>query len=281
MSDLGFDPSLKKKKKSKKVASVVDDTDSKESTPQPGDASADDLFSGLKKKKKSSSKKSAEESGSPSVDEDLSSSLGDLTLKKKKKKSTKSLDLNEFEQQLEEAGVEDITESTNGATNDQSAIGLSYPDLLSRFFDILKKNNPELAGDRSGPKFRIPPPIVQREGSKKTLFANVQEIATVLQRSPEHLIQYLFAELGTTGSIDGEKRLILKGKFQPKQMESVLRRYIIEYVTCKTCKSMNIELKRESANRLHFLSCKACGSTRSVSSIKTGFQAQIGKRKKF
>lgn len=281
MSDLGFDPSLKKKKKSKKVASVVDDTDSKESTPQPGDASVDDLFSGLKKKKKSSSKKSAEESGSPSVDEDLSSSLGDLNLKKKKKKSTKSLDLNEFEQQLEEAGVEDITESTNGATNDQSAIGLSYPDLLSRFFDILKKNNPELAGDRSGPKFRIPPPIVQREGSKKTLFANVQEIATVLQRSPEHLIQYLFAELGTTGSIDGEKRLILKGKFQPKQMESVLRRYIIEYVTCKTCKSMNTELKRESANRLHFLSCKACGSTRSVSSIKTGFQAQIGKRKKF
>lgn len=281
MSDLGFDPSLKKKKKSKKVASVVDDTDSKESTPQPGDASVDDLFSGLKKKKKSSSKKSAEESGSPSVDEDLSSSLGDLTLKKKKKKSTKSLDLNEFEQQLEEAGVEDITESTNGATNDQSAIGLSYPDLLSRFFDILKKNNPELAGDRSGPKFRIPPPIVQREGSKKTLFANVQEISTVLQRSPEHLIQYLFAELGTTGSIDGEKRLILKGKFQPKQMESVLRRYIIEYVTCKTCKSMNTELKRESANRLHFLSCKACGSTRSVSSIKTGFQAQIGKRKKF
>ena len=77
------------------------------------------------------------------------------------------MDLNEFEQQLEEAGVEDITESTNGATNDQSAIGLSYPDLLSRFFDILKKNNPELAGDRSGPKFRIPPPIVQREGSKR------------------------------------------------------------------------------------------------------------------
>lgn len=113
------------------------------------------------------------------------------------------------------------------------------------------------------------------------MFANVQEIATVLQRNPEHLIQFLFAELGTSGSIDGEKRLILKGKFQPKQMESVLRRYIIEYVTCKTCKSMNTELKRESANRLHFLSCKACGSTRSVSSIKTGFQAQIGRRKKF
>lgn len=287
MSDLGFDTTLKKKKKSKKPSSespAVDAAGSTESTPQPADASVDDLFSGLKKKKKSSSsKKSVEKSESPSVDEDLSSSLGDLSLKKKKKKSTKSLGVDEFEQQLEEAGVEEITDNGNASngTKDQSTIGLSYPDLLSRFFTILKTNNPELAGDRSGPKFRIPPPVVQREGSKKTMFANVQEIALVLQRSPEHLIQYLFAELGTTGSIDGEKRLILKGKFQPKQMESVLRRYIIEYVTCKTCKSMNTELKRESANRLHFLSCKACGSTRSVSSIKTGFQAQIGKRKKF
>ncbi|KAI5956685.1 SUI3 [Candida theae] len=294
MSDLGFDPSLKKKKKVKKpVDGASPAPESNESTPAP--ESVDDLFSGMKKKKKSSKKTaedSVEKSSSPSTAagaadaDDVAASLGDLTLKKKKKKSTKNLDLNEFEQQLEKAGIEDTTndqiddDSSNSKVS-QSDAGLSYEDLLTRFFEILKENNPELAGDRSGPKFRIPPPVCQREGSKKTMFANVQEIATVLQRNPEHLIQFLFAELGTSGSIDGEKRLILKGKFQPKQMESVLRRYIIEYVTCKTCKSMNTELKRESANRLHFLSCKACGSTRSVSSIKTGFQAQIGRRKKF
>lgn len=287
MSDLGFDPSLKKKKKVKKpVDGASPAPESNESTPAPD--SVDDLFSGMKKKKKSSKKADGplEKSTSPSAEADVTASLGDLTLKKKKKKSTKNLDLNEFEQQLEEAGIEDTTndqidDTLNANKVSQTEAGLSYEDLLSRFFEILKENNPELAGDRSGPKFRIPPPICQREGSKKTMFANVQEIATVLQRNPEHLIQFLFAELGTSGSIDGEKRLILKGKFQPKQMESVLRRYIIEYVTCKTCKSMNTELKRESANRLHFLSCKACGSTRSVSSIKTGFQAQIGRRKKF
>lgn len=290
MSDLGFDPTLKKKKKSKKPEDV-----SGSASPAPA-SDIDDMFSGLKKKKKST-KSSADAAAEPAADgEDLSASLGDLTLKKKKKKSVKSSEATDFEQQLEEAGVEEVVvatststtiddedeESSSSASNASSAagVGLSYPNLLSRFFSILKQNNPELAGDRSGPKFRIPPPVCQREGSKKTLFANVQEIAAVLQRSPEHLIQFLFAELGTSGSIDGEKRLILKGKFQPKQMESVLRRYIIEYVTCKTCKSMNTEMKRESANRLHFLSCKACGSTRSVTSIKTGFQAQIGRRKK-
>ena len=286
MSDLGFDPSLKKKKKVKKpVDGTSPAPESNESSPAPD--SVDDLFSGMKKKKKSSKKSdsSIEKSSSPSADVDVTASLGDLTLKKKKKKSTKNLDLNDFEQQLEKAGIEDtsdqIEDESNTSKVSQTEAGLSYKELLTRFFEILRENNPELAGERSGPKFRIPPPVCQREGSKKTMFANVQEIATVLQRNPEHLIQFLFAELGTSGSIDGEKRLILKGKFQPKQMESVLRRYIIEYVTCKTCKSMNTELKRESANRLHFLSCKACGSTRSVSSIKTGFQAQIGRRKKF
>lgn len=241
----------------------------------------DDMFAGLKKKKKS--KKTTEEladsGASPAVD-DLSASLDDLGLKKKKKKSTK-VAATDFEQQLEEAGLDDVAPAAQQVDESvQTNLGLPYEFLLSRFFTILKQNNPELAGDRSGPKFKIPPPVCQREGSKKTLFANVQDIATVLQRNPEHLIQFLFAELGTSGSIDGEKRLVLKGKFQPKQMESVLRRYIIEYVTCKTCKSMNTELKRESANRLHFLSCKACGSTRSVSSIKTGFQAQVGRRKR-
>lgn len=277
MSELGFDPSLKKKKKAKKA----DDGDAVPAEAPP----ADDMFAGMKKKKKAKPAAASDAAGLDQDGDDLSAALGDLLLKKKKKKSVKNTDATDFEQQLEQAGVEEST--GNNLNPDLSAAEpkdlngiIPYESLLSRFFTTLKKNNPELAGDRLGPKFRIPPPVCQREGSKKTLFANVQDISTVLQRNPEHLIQFLFAELGTSGSIDGEKRLVLKGKFQPKQMESVLRRYIIEYVTCKTCKLMNTELKRESANRLHFLNCKACGSTRSVSSIKTGFQAQIGRRKK-
>lgn len=50
-----------------------------------------------------------------------------------------------------------------------------------------------------------------------------------LHREPEHVIQFLFAELGTTGSVDGSQRLIIKGRFQQKQIESVLRRYIGMY----------------------------------------------------
>ena len=48
-------------------------------------------------------------------------------------------------------------------------------------------------------------------------------------RQPEHVIQYMFAEMGTTGSVDGSGRLVIKGRFQQKQIEHVLRRYIGEY----------------------------------------------------
>jgi translation initiation factor 2 subunit 2 len=52
----------------------------------------------------------------------------------------------------------------------------------------------------------------------------------------------------------------------------------VEYVTCKTCKSHDTLLTKE--NRIFFMSCESCGSRRSVNPIKSGFQAQVGKRSK-
>ena len=49
-----------------------------------------------------------------------------------------------------------------------------------------------------------------REGTKKTVFVNLMEICNAMHRSPEHVIQYLMAELGTSGTLDGQSRLILK-----------------------------------------------------------------------
>lgn len=236
----------------------------------------DELFLLKKKKKKSTKTLEAVEGEKTTASDDLSASLGDLSLKKKKKKkATKTLD--DFEKQLADAGIEDPSQSELSSSNLIDFI--PYEDLLSRFYGILKEKNPELAGGQQS-KLKIPPPNVQRDGAKKTAFANIHQISQVLQRNPEHLVQYLFAELGTSGSIDGEKRLIIKGRYQPKHIEGVLRKYIQEYVICKTCKSMNTELKRESANRLHFIVCKACGSTKSVSSIRTGYTANVGAMKK-
>lgn len=61
------------------------------------------------------------------------------------------------------------------------------------------------------------------------MFANFVDICKRLHRQPDHVLQYLFTELGTIGSIDGSQRLIIKGRFQPVQIEKVLRKYIGAY----------------------------------------------------
>jgi len=93
-----------------------------------------------------------------------------------------------------------------------------------------------------------------------------------LHRQPKHLLDFLLAELGTSGSVDGNSQLIIKGRFQQKQIENVLRRYIKEYVTCHTCRSPETILQKDT--RLFFLQCETCGSRCSVASIKSGFQVR-------
>ncbi|KAL4402790.1 translation initiation factor eIF-2 beta subunit [Malassezia pachydermatis] len=218
--------------------------------------------------------------------------FGDLKKKKKKKKA--AFDLEDFEKELGEKNEDgDDLDGENpfaseSKDDDEAAKGgdvetwqgtdrdYTYQELLHRFFRILRQQNPALSGEKK--KYTMVPPVVQRDGSKKTVFANVIEICKRMHRQPDHVIQYLFTELGTTGSIDGSQRLVIRGRFQPKQIENVLRRYIVEYVTCKTCRSPNTLLTKE--NRIYFMTCEACGSQRSVSAIKTGFQAQTGKRSK-
>ncbi|KAH8911003.1 hypothetical protein BR93DRAFT_308587 [Coniochaeta sp. PMI_546] len=171
----------------------------------------------------------------------------------------------------------DMEKGTGIWAHDESKI-INYDPLLSRFFVLLTQKNPDHAS--SGSKsYKIPPPQCLREGNKKTIFANIADICKRMKRTDEHVTAYLFSELGTSGSVDGSRRLVIKGRFQQKQIENVLRKYIIEYVTCKTCRSPDTELNK-GENRLYFITCNSCGSRRSVQAIKTGFSAQIGKRKK-
>jgi len=164
-------------------------------------------------------------------------------------------------------------ETTGDATSVQGEY--TYDDLLSRVFNIIREKNPNV-NDIEKIKLTLKPPQVARIGTKRTSFSNFGEICKSLKRQEKHLHQYLLAELGTNGSIDANNALIIKGRFQQKQIESVLRSYIKEYVICKTCRSPDTLLQKEE--RLSVLLCNNCRSRYFVSGIKTGFQAQVGKR---
>ena len=57
-------------------------------------------------------------------------------------------------------------------------------------------------------------------------------------------------ELGTSGNLDGQQRLIVKGRFLPKGFENVIRRYMNEYVLCASCKSPDTLLDRDAGDYL-------------------------------
>merc|ERR1711939_883240 len=258
-----------------------------------GDQAVDEvtqMFEGLAKKKKSKKPKKTddgEEGGEEKVADDGEVDLS--ALKKKKKKKAKSAE-DDFEAKLAEAGATgdedaaptgvqegDLVKGTGIWAHDEQK-PINYESLLSRFFALLHDSHPDLASS-GGKSYKIPPPQCLREGNKKTIFANIAEICKRMKRTDEHVTQFLFSELGTSGSVAGQGQLVIKGRFQQKQLENVLRRYIVEYVTCKTCRSPNTELSK-GENRLYFVTCNSCGSRRSVTAIKTGFSAQVGKRKR-
>lgn len=257
-----------------------------------------DLDLSLSKDKKKKKKKSTESleldleggaSGSADVDappsgvDSLTDDLGDLDLglskkKKKKKKETKDLDLEGIGEGFDgtggDAGADAAGDASENVWSPTCTRDYLYEELLDRVFNTLRAHNPELTGEKK--RTILKPPQVLREGTKKTVFANFIEMCKQLRRNNDHVLAFLLAELGTTGSIDGQDRLIVKGRFLPKAFEGILRRYVNEYVLCASCKSPDTELSRN--DRLYRMSCNQCGAHRTVSSIKTGFQAQIGKR---
>lgn len=92
-------------------------------------------------------------------------------------------------------------------------------------------------------------------------------------RSMANVSQFFLAELNTTGDTDGHNRLVLKGRYKPRMFESLMAKFIMNYVKCEMCSSLNTELSRDPLTRLYFMSCNTCGSKRSVAAIKSGYHA--------
>ncbi|CAK9797434.1 Eukaryotic translation initiation factor 2 subunit 2 [Anthophora plagiata] len=306
--DSVFDPTLKKKKKKKKTNFDLDAAyneggstgDATEATgdkenqepealaPAEDDEALDLENFGRKKKKKKRAfnldeldaalpdtkkedvvEQQTEEVAVDDMDFDLDMDFSKTKKKKKKKKDLDELVAEEERKEIEDKENED-TSLWVGSDRDYT-----YDELLVRVFNIMREKNPDMVAGKKQ-KFVMRPPQVVRIGTKKTSFANFTEICKTLHRQPKHLLDFLLAELGTSGSVDGNSQLIIKGRFQQKQIENVLRRYIKEYVTCHTCRSPDTILQKDT--RLFFLQCETCGSRCSVASIKSGFQAVTGKR---
>jgi translation initiation factor 2 subunit 2 len=183
-------------------------------------------------------------------DEDLAQF--DLSLKKKKKKKKVTEDDKKIEKSYDE---KDENNKEEYVFEDYD-----YVYLLDRFYTVLREKNPSLAVRK---RQVIPPPILHGLG-KKTMWSNFAVVVGILKRSIEHVQSYINYELSTDSSIDGNSRLIIKGKFSSKNLEPVLRKYILAYVSCSMCKSHETSLVKDPITRVCFIKCDTCKSTKSV-----------------
>jgi len=292
-----FDVSMMSKKKKKKTGfnldAVLAEEDSgsttvtaepaveKSAAPSTDDAPIDEIDLLLTKKKKKKKVVNFDEENNKENTEEATKKEDDLefdfaSMKKKKKGKGKKSTF-DVDKIIAEDEKEDEKEDGQGESGPAGDEDYTYEELLKRAFDILKERNPEMVSDEKK-KFSMRPPLVQRVGSKKTAFVNFEYYCKLFHRNPKHVLDFLFAELGASGSVDSSNQLIIKGKFLQKQIENVIRRYIKEYVTCHTCRSSDTILQKE--DRLHFLQCEKCNSRCSVTPIKSGFQAVANKQQR-
>lgn len=247
----------KKKKKSKKAGTEISTQSASAEDHLPSSTTEEkeeeDLSKDLTKEKNKSTKieddRSAEparsvSAGPPSTDvpepkmiteeqvEEVTDLFKGLAKKKKSKKTDKKSKSAEPAEAEAEARPDDgggeeggDPDQGTGIWNHNAKKDLSYGQLLERFFQTLQDKNPDMISGKTK-SYKIPPPQCVREGNKKTIFANIADICNRMDRSDDHVTSYLFAELGTNGSVDGSRRLVIKGRFQQKQIENVLRRYI-------------------------------------------------------
>ncbi|KUO84224.1 MAG: translation initiation factor 2 subunit beta [Thermoproteus sp. JCHS_4] len=125
-------------------------------------------------------------------------------------------------------------------------------DLLERAYRIV---TPKAQRRAEIPKLEV------QNLPRRTVVANLGQIAKRLNRDPTHIAKFFQKELATPGMIDGDA-LILTGERTQKVVEAVYERYLKFYVICPVCGSIDTVLQKEE--RIYVLRCTACGAVTPV-----------------
>lgn len=257
-----FEEDLKKSKK-KSSKKKKEDADGEE-VPKP------------KKKKEASSAAAPEEPAiaqqvsTEGVDDDLDAMFKDLQVKKKKKSSSSSAAASTTAVAATASATAPAKEARIKPESNPQLDRDQYLMLLGRVYDCLRANNPDLVEKK---KALLRPPTVARIGTSRIMWTNFAEICKTMKRDQAHVMNYFLTELGTTGSMTAQEQFLLKGKFVPKYIESLLKKYIHEYVTCNMCHGVETKLQRDTNARMTVMTCDSCGASRAVATIQKGYVA--------
>ncbi|MDD9953401.1 MAG: translation initiation factor IF-2 subunit beta [Candidatus Woesearchaeota archaeon] len=126
--------------------------------------------------------------------------------------------------------------------------------------DKAKEELPDETEETS--RFEVPKFRGHLEG-QKTIINNWAQVASALNRPPEHLLKYVQKELATPGEMIKDS-VVFGSKLSASKLNEKVVKYMDEFVFCKTCGKPDTKLSKETG--VYFLQCQACGAKNAVKS---------------
>ena len=128
---------------------------------------------------------------------------------------------------------------------------MDYDDMLDRAVE----ETPD--GEHTSERFEVPEPELRQEG-KASVFENFRAVCDRLGRDPEHVLQYLQGDVGTSGEIDERGRARLTGSFDADRIGNAIEEYVEQFVRCSACGLPDTQLNQDGETTV--LRCEACGT---------------------
>jgi translation initiation factor 2 beta subunit (eIF-2beta)/eIF-5 len=107
----------------------------------------------------------------------------------------------------------------------------------------------------------IPRPFLKREETNKTLWLNIYEICSIIERSPKHLCSFFSKELHTSCVLN-DHSMVIPTRISILQLERLLSIYLKTYVECNKCNSRSTYIKKDFT--MHTLECNRCYRSRAL-----------------
>lgn len=169
---------------------------------------------------------------------------------KKKIKKGKSVD-----------SAEKNLDSVQGVTENNTDKVYSYDFMLERLYEYQSGNH------KNKEKIPFPHVNVSKDMIPTSTIVNYAEICKTMNREQLHVMLYIKLELQPKKmSINAKNQLWLRGRYDTKQVKTVLSNYTNEYVRCKTCGDLDTFFTTNQG--ILQVECKKCQGKRAVPKLK-------------
>ncbi len=140
---------------------------------------------------------------------------------------------------------------------DESGHPASYSALLADVFAAKEDTNDAQQGPT---RIRMPEPTLEVL-HKHTVWTNWADLVAALGVSPEipysdHLLEFVLGDLQTTGSVNAQGMMTMRGRWKLDDARTLIRRYVVGYKRCGQCKGDDTVLQKEG--RVLQVFCRRC-----------------------